>query len=178
MNADLGHKAFAAFATDVARAPKLSLRGGNAVDEYKEPEPYSPVVDVMTDAYLENNFWGVAHLDTISWRHYLPHLIDYSLRHFPDGGNVTDALLASLRPPDREPPRLATITPEQEAVIVAFLEYLAFAEGSKHQDLATQVLEEWWVPNALYRKSGAQQGAPADGPRPAGSGSPRSARRG
>jgi len=63
-----------------------------------------------------------------------------------------EGVVSSLRPPDREPPRLATLTPEQETVIVAFLEHLAFSEGVvPERDLALQVLEEWWVPNARYR---------------------------
>ena len=65
---------------------------------------------------------------------------------------VIDGLLASLRPPDREPPRLASLSAEQEAVVVAVLDVLAFDERSLHRDLAMQVLEEYWVPNSLYRK--------------------------
>jgi hypothetical protein len=42
--------------------------------------------------------------------------------------------------------------PAQEAVIVAVLDVLAFDERSPHRDLAMQVLEEYWVPGALYRK--------------------------
>jgi hypothetical protein len=65
---------------------------------------------------------------------------------------VVEGLLHSLRPPDREPPRLASLTVEQESVIVEFLEDLAFSEDSANQDFAQQVLEEWWLPDALYRK--------------------------
>jgi hypothetical protein len=63
-----------------------------------------------------------------------------------------EGLLWSLRPPDREPPRLGSLTPAQEEVMRAFLEGLGFEDGSVHQDLALQVLEEWWVENPLYRK--------------------------
>jgi hypothetical protein len=67
---------------------------------------------------------------------------------------VVDALLSSLRPPDRTPPRLASLTEEQEVVLREFLESLAFAgESNPYQDLAMQVLEEWWLPNALYRST-------------------------
>jgi hypothetical protein len=65
---------------------------------------------------------------------------------------VTDALLWSLRPPDREPPRLGSLSAEQEAVVVAALDVLAFDPRSACQDLAMQVLEEYWVPGAFYRR--------------------------
>jgi hypothetical protein len=65
---------------------------------------------------------------------------------------AVEGLLHSLRPPDREPPRLASLTAEQEAVIVALLEEVAFSEDSANSDFAMQVLEEWWIPNALYRQ--------------------------
>ena len=70
------------------------------------------------------------------------------MRH---SNNVTDALLSSLRPPDREPPRLASLSPEQEVLVTRFLDILAFSEESAHQELACQLLEEWWAPGALYR---------------------------
>jgi hypothetical protein len=65
---------------------------------------------------------------------------------------LTEALLWSLRPPDREPPRLGSLSAEQEAVIVAVLDVLAFDARSLDRELAMQVLEEYWVPGALYRK--------------------------
>jgi Family of unknown function (DUF6714) len=66
---------------------------------------------------------------------------------------VVDALLSALRPSDRVPPRLASLTEAQEAVVREFLELLAFGdEPSPYRDLALQVLEEWWLPNALYRR--------------------------
>lgn len=62
---------------------------------------------------------------------------------------VIEGLLCSLRPPDPEPPRLVTLTAEQEAVIAAFLEQLSFGDDVVcHRDFALQVLEEWWLPNA------------------------------
>ena len=68
-----------------------------------------------------------------------------------------EGLLYSLRPPDRQPPRLATLTPEQEAVIVAFLEALAFSDDTRlYQEDAMQILDEWWLPNARYRNSPEQ----------------------
>ena len=141
------------FGADIATNPAMTLRGGNAVDSYETPPPFDPVVDKPTDAYLETHtFWGLAHLDPASWRHYLPCLIDYAFRHIDDPGMVVEGLLHNLRPPDREPPRLATLTQEQEAVIVAFLEKLAFSDNSPNSAFAMQLLEEWWIPGALYRK--------------------------
>ena len=147
-------RAFEAFASDTKMAPSTTLRSGNAIDGYEEPMPFDPVLDEPTDQYLERYaFWGVAYLDAESWRHYLPRLAAYGLRHVAsDPHMVVDALLSSLRPPDRTPPRLASLSEEQEAVLREFLEEIAFgAEPNHYQDLAMQVLEEWWIPDALYR---------------------------
>ena len=60
---------------------------------------------------------------------------------------VIDGLLQSLRPPDRVPPRLGSLNSEQEAVIVEFLERLAFGnEHDAERNLVLQVREEWWIP--------------------------------
>jgi hypothetical protein len=131
---DLGERARAAFEADVAAAPRMTLRGGAAVDSYDEPSGFDPRLDQTTDAYLEAYaYWALPHLDPISWRHYLP----------------------SLRPPDRDPPRLASLSAEQERVVVAVLDVLAFDARSVHRDFAMQVLEEYWVPGALYRNRAA-----------------------
>jgi len=149
---EIPRRALEVFAADIATIPQMTLRGGNAVDSYDLPMPYDLADDAPTDAYLEANHWGLAHLDAASWRHYLPYLIDYALQHQSDVGSlVIEALLWSLRPPDRDPPRLGSLTPEQEAVVVAFLEALAFGDDSAHQAFAAQVLEEYWIPGALYR---------------------------
>ncbi len=152
MREDISRRAFEVFRDDASAMPPMTLRGGDAVDSYYSPPPYDPDVDAPTDTYLEAyTFWGLAFLDAASWRHYLLRLIDYAFRHFDEPRMVVEGLLYSLRPPDRDPPRLASLTPEQESVVVAFLDEVAFADDSPHQDLAMQVLEEWWVPNALYR---------------------------
>lgn len=65
---------------------------------------------------------------------------------------VVGGLLHNLRPPDREPPCLACLTAQQEAVIVALLDEIAFSDDSANRDFAMQVIEEWWIPGALYRK--------------------------
>ena len=127
-------RAHAAFHADAGAAPLITLRGGDAVDSYASPPPYDPELDQPTDAYLERHAWGINYLDPASWRHYLPRLIDYALRHRADGPFVVDSLLFSLRPPEREPPRFAVLTKEQEQVIVAFLEVLGF-EGDLYARL-------------------------------------------
>jgi hypothetical protein len=131
----------------------MTLRGGYAEDSYDFAPPPDPVLDEPTDTYLEiYTFWGLAYLDPDSWRHYLPYLINYTFRHMDDPKMAVEGLLHNLRPPDREPPRFASLTAEQEAVIVAYLEEVAFSEDSANRDFAMQVLEEWWIPDALYRK--------------------------
>ena len=146
-------RARAAFRDDAAANPAMTLRGGAAVDGYEAPPAYDPEADEPSDAYLETYVYrGLAYLDPASWRHYLPGLIDYALRHLGGPGSmVTEGLLESLRPPDREPPRLGSLSEEQEAVVVAVLNLLAFDERSECRELAMQVLEEYWIPNALYR---------------------------
>jgi len=145
--------AFTAFEADAQVLPATTLRGGDAIDEYREPSPFDPAVDAVSDAYLESFPYGVIYLDAPSWRHYLPSLIDYAYRHAQESSLVVDALLNSLRPPDREPPRLGSLNAEQEAAVVALLDVLAFSEDSAHRDLAQQALEEWWAPGALYRSN-------------------------
>ncbi|MBY0246893.1 MAG: hypothetical protein K2Q17_04415 [Nitrospiraceae bacterium] len=142
----------AAFAKDVASPPGITLRGGDALDGYENPPPFDPTLDEVTDTYLGRYSGGLTFLDAASWRYYLPHLIEYTVRHFGQFTDVCDALLNNLRPPDREPPRLASLTPDQERAVTAFLELLAFSESSAHRDFACQVLEEWWIAGALYRK--------------------------
>lgn len=153
IRSEISRRAHEAFQADALSVPQMTLRGGYAEDGYDFAPPPDPVLDALTDAYLEvYTFWGLAYLDPASWRHYLPHLIDYAIRHMDDPKMVVEGLLHNLRPPDREPPRLASLTAEQESVIIAFLEDVAFSEDSANRDFAQQVLEEWWLPNALYRK--------------------------
>lgn len=146
-------KAFEAFRADVDTVPPLTLRGGNAVDSYDDAEPFDPGRDEPTDAYIEGfTLWGLGYLDAQSWRYYLPRLIRYAFRHPDDPAMAVEALIRSLRPPDRYPPRLSTLTAEQEAVVVAFLEALALGDDTSHvQDDAQQALEEWWLPGARHR---------------------------
>lgn len=143
--------ATAAFAQEALAKPGMTLRGGDALDGYQGPPPFDPIIDAITDAYLKQYAGGLTFLDAASWRHYLPRFIEYSIRHVEQGTDVCDALLNNLRPPDRTPPRLASLSPEQEKVVTEFLDLLAFSESSAHKDFAGQILEEWWVPGALYR---------------------------
>jgi hypothetical protein len=154
-------QAYDAFRTDLATTPAMTLRGGNAVDSYNYPPPYDAAIDQPTDDYIAAyTFWGLGYLDAASWRHYLPQLIAYTFRHLADPATMApEGLLYSLRPPDCDPPRLATLTTEQEAVIVAFLEALALGDNAEdYQADALQILEEWWLPNARYRDRPGQEG--------------------
>ena len=147
-------QANSAFRTDSATLPAMTLRGGSAVDSYDDPPPYDAALDQPTDDYIAaNTFWGLGYLDAASWRHYLPLLIAYTFRHIADPTTMApEGLLYSLRPPDRDPPRLASLTLDQEAAIVAFLEALAFDDKAVYyQADALQILEEWGLPNARYR---------------------------
>ena len=148
-------RAYEVFKADVDATPATTLRGGEALDSYDEPPPYDAGIDEPTDAYLEAYaFNALNFLDAQSWRHYLPRLIDYALRNIASnapGTMAIDGLLWSLRPPDRDPPRLASLTKAQEEVVVAALDQLAFSEDSVYRKDAMQVMEEWWIPGALYR---------------------------
>jgi hypothetical protein len=150
---ELVSRAFEVFHADFGSPPPLTLRGGNAVDSYEQPEPFDPTRDEPTDAYCEGfAFWGLGYLDARSWRHYLPRLIEYVLRHPDDPAMVAEALVRSLRPPDRYPPRLASLTADQESVVRTFLEQAALGDAIPHLEAeAQQALEEWWLPNARCR---------------------------
>ncbi len=151
---ELVGRAFEAFKDDLEIVPPLSLRGGYAVDGYDRAEPFDPTRDEPTDGYLEGfAFWGLIYLDAQSWRHYLPRLIDYAARHPDDPAMVTAALVQSLRPPDRYPPRLATLSREQEAIVTAWLERLASDAQSSLREEAQQALDEWWGPTPRSRPS-------------------------
>jgi len=149
----LVRRAFDAFNDAASVPPPMTLRGGNAIDGYDRAEPYDAAIDEPTDVYIEGSaFWGLAYLDAQSWRHYLPTLMDYALRHADDPAMVVEAVVRSLRPPDRYPPSLATLSPDQEDVVREFLEEIALGDAIPHlQTEAQQALEEWWLPNARCR---------------------------
>ncbi|MGB5718984.1 MAG: DUF6714 family protein [Gammaproteobacteria bacterium] len=72
MRSDIRRRASKAFHADALAVPKMTLRGGYAVDSYDIVPPPDPVLDEQTDAYLEAyTFRGLAYLDPASWRHYI-----------------------------------------------------------------------------------------------------------
>jgi hypothetical protein len=151
-HAEIVRRAYEAFRADADAPPPMSLRGGNAVDGYDAPPPYDAALDAPTGEYLERHWWGIAHLDAASWRHYLPRFVEHALARFPDPASAaTEAFLFSLRPPDRDPPRLGSLDGARERVVADFLEALAFASGSAWSADAMVALEEWWGPRPLYR---------------------------
>jgi hypothetical protein len=125
---DIVRRAAAAFRADAERPPRTTLRGGDSLDAYEQPPPYDPGLDAATDDYVETYAsYGLVYVDADSWRHYLPRLIEHALRNHdvrdrPRAGLAIGALLGSLRPPERDPPRLATLTIEQERVIIDLLD--------------------------------------------------------
>ncbi len=131
MNLDLIELVNTVFDGATVKTPPMTLRGGNAVDSYDLPPEYDEQLDQPTDEYLQQfAYWGLPHLDPVSWHYYLPFLINYSLRNATKDSPIesvlaVEATLFSLRPPDREPSRFSLITPEEEEVIVQFLEILA-----------------------------------------------------
>ncbi|MET0382569.1 MAG: DUF6714 family protein [Burkholderiaceae bacterium] len=145
--ADLFH----AFAAESGAFPAMTLRGGDALEAGREPPPFDVIVDAVSDAYLEAHPWGTGCLDAASWRHYLPFMMAYALRRPGEASEVTDALLTSLRPPDRDPPRLGSLSKPQETAVLRFLDALAYGGGTASADLAVQVLSEWWTPQAIPR---------------------------
>ena len=153
--AQIVQRAIDVFAADAVGPPPLTLRGGYAVDGYDEAEPFDIAQDDPTDEYLERfTFWGLGYLDGQSWRHYLPRLIDYAFRRPDDPAMAVEALIHSLSPPDRYPPRLRALSREQEVVIVEFLEAVAFdAAFETLQDDARRALEKWWLPGARDRRN-------------------------
>jgi hypothetical protein len=159
-------RAFDAFRADTTSPPPLTLRGGNALDDYDQPVPFDAAEDEPTDAYLERfAFWGLGYLDARSWRHYLPRLIDYAFRRPDDPAMVTEALVRSLRPPDHYPPRLASLDIGQEGVVRAFLEQVALGDVLPHVQVeAQQALEEWWLPNPRSRPTAQDVAVLRDAP--------------
>jgi hypothetical protein len=141
-----------AFRDELAQPPALTLRGANAVDSFDHPEPFDAALDEPTDEYLERfAYWAMPYLDARSWRHYLPRLIEYALAHPEDPAMVVEATLRSLRPPDRVPTRLTTLSRPQEEAVIRFLEHFARSDDEWTRDEARMALEEWWLPDALAR---------------------------
>jgi hypothetical protein len=148
---DLIADIFAAFAQEAQAFPAMTLRAGDELDAGRAALPHDVVADAVSDEYLEAHPWGTGWLDAGSWRHYLPFMMEYALRHLARPNEVTDALLTSLRPPERTPPRLGSLSKAQETVVLRFLDVLAHRADSASLDLALRVLNEWWTPGAIPR---------------------------
>ena len=132
--------------------PPLTLRGGNALDDGHAAPKYDAKIDVPTAEYIEANHCGISYLDPVSWRYYLPLLQDYALQNIRNPDSLAiESFISSLRPPDRMPPRLESLSPAQKAAVVAFLDRLAFDDASVWKSQAITALEEYWAPGALYR---------------------------
>jgi hypothetical protein len=144
---------FAAFAQEAQAVPALTLRAGDELDAGRAAIAHDLIADAVSDAYLEAHAWGSGWLDAASWRHYLPFMMAYALRRRAEASEVIDAVLTSLRPPDRDPPRLGSLSQPQETAVLRFLDVLACSADSANMDLATQVLNEWWTPGAIPREA-------------------------
>ena len=132
--------------------PPLTLRGGNALDDGLAAPAYDAQIDAPSAEYFEANHCGIPYLDPVSWRYYLPLLQDYALQNIRNPSSLAiESFISSLRPPDRVPPRLESLSPAQKATVVAFLDRLAFDDASVWKSQAITALEEYWAPGALYR---------------------------
>ena len=60
-------RAYEAFHADVDATPRITLRGGDALDSYDEPPPYDPAVDAPNDAYLEAWAFNGLAFNGMSW---------------------------------------------------------------------------------------------------------------
>lgn len=132
--------------------PPMSLRAGDAHDEHRPRPSFDDALDQPTAEYFESFHTGLHHLDAESWRYYLPRLMRYATDKMNDPRSMAiGTLLASLRPPDRDPPRFASLSPAQIAVVADFLDELAFCDHSVWQENAMIALEEYWGDGAVYR---------------------------
>ena len=78
MSASLKERWVRVFATELAGVPAMTLRGGDALDEYRQAPVYDAGMDRVTDPYLERYCAGLPYLDAASWRHYLPSYAEYA----------------------------------------------------------------------------------------------------
>ena len=70
----------------------MSLRGGAAIDDNHTAPAFDFEVDRPSPEYLEKYYWGISHLDAVSWRYYLPILTEHTLRNFATSeSNAVDA---------------------------------------------------------------------------------------
>lgn len=143
---------FSKYFSELSSEPLVSLRGGNALDDYSQAPEYDAEIDKLSSEYFETYFWGLPHLDVTSWRYYLPFLLEYAIQNISNPeSNMVEAFLSSLRPPDREPPRFGSLTAQERKAVISVLEKLAFSDDSAWKEQAMLALEEFWAPGALYR---------------------------
>ena len=81
----------------------MTLRGGDALDRDQPAPPFDVLVDAISDDYLEAHPWGSGWLDAASWRHYLPFMMEYALRHI-DRAQRRHRRAAHVVPPARPRP--------------------------------------------------------------------------
>jgi len=109
---------------NVGMPPAISLRGGNALDDYEEPPPFDPELDRPTDEYIERYYHGIHFLDADSWHHYLPVLLGYALGHPESESMALDTLLFSLDPRNGDYPVFPCLSSSQAAAVRGALEVL------------------------------------------------------
>ena len=146
-----------AFAADLSTQPAMSLRAADSIDSYRETLAFDAEADRASTEYLNQYAWGIPHLDPMSWRHYLPVLGSLALDSLSTESAAVRGFIESLRPPDRDPPRLASLSARQEAVVRELLEALAFSQQSIWQEEACRALEEWWMEDPLFRSPGSRR---------------------
>lgn len=137
---------FAAFPEHL-HLPAISLRGANAIDDYRDPPPHDPVNDAPDADYFEEYFWGLSHLDSQAWLHYLPYFLTYAQsQHRQPGSNFVEALLAALGSMHfnvRIHSRLGAL---QRACVLKLLDRFAFDPDSAWREQAARALQAYWTP--------------------------------
>lgn len=139
---ELKRRLFAAFATDLAARPAITLRGADSVDSFGVGLPFDEARDECTPAYLEHFGWAITLLDAAAWRHYLPLVAAHALDCTAEASLAVDGLIQSLRPPDRSPPRLGSLDATQRALVRECLQILACSADSVWQEPARRALAE------------------------------------
>ncbi len=143
----------AAAFVEPADRPAITLRAGKCAGRLRAASAVGSSARYARRGVSRGQLLGQHHLDPASWRYYLPILMRHGLDRFRGRAPSmsTDTLPFSLRPPDRDPPRFATLSPEQNAAVSQFLDLLAFDPRSMHTDDAMTAMEEYWAPGATYR---------------------------
>lgn len=81
----------------LAHYPKMSLRGGNAVDSLNKPPDFDRIKDNESDDYLKKYICGLSFLDMDSVKYYVPILARYVHRNYPDDSdNVIEDFLGLI----------------------------------------------------------------------------------